>query len=769
MNYASKRQGQRQPMLADSSSTNRHSSEPTGGFLWCCPTIEATPDDSTLLSASVILLVANTIAMIVTCRTFDPVLDLDDIITDGHMPTPTPAGRVVTPPTARQIRRRRLRQQSSAICFDGKFVEPPLDKRADKKHECTPDTERQTGTARAPDKHAEAKQHENERTCEQDSPQSAASTTPHATADTKPLRSDETKPTPTANRYREEIPLPVHEPDNNTSQPNHDAHLSDQDNDNKKQKTKQNNDNEPERQKDDSNKQSQGPANHTQEGAAQGWLMRSHNHSKRTTHNQETTPNGNGAKPESNRNNHDQGMRKMKKTKKPNHDKKNKQKKKQKQKKTEQEASAGLTEPSTATVTSKERQSHATGTGKGRLAPAAQSLTPPATKFAGKSGRFVGVRPKRQYDYGPIDNEGSGDAGEGSGEPPLWVNYKLQLTIPEPYQAGFRKVDQSDERILRYQADLSRLVNDVALLDVEATITRLEPYSLNKQLTLVTATFDAPQNIDLDELEESIIKQLQGPGYSLRSDGVALTPANDDEPVETTTTSFPDENDDDDEDALETTAAAPQENKCRGDDQYRCGQTEVYICDVQKCDGSVDCPNGEDESAEECPSDCRPNEIFCDRKCLAPEKRCDRIPDCSNGIDEEDCQPEARDASTAGLGHECGALYGVKAKRIPSSGNKQPDAHSRHNAQRAPPEPLKKPNNGEPRPKRNANAQNQTLTIENAAQKNSGRYVSTPKNPTRQPKATTGDGAINDDTQPQPKRINPPGTPLASTVGESKI
>ncbi|XP_035776536.1 basement membrane-specific heparan sulfate proteoglycan core protein-like [Anopheles albimanus] len=468
---------------------------------------------------------------------------------------------------------------------------------------------------------------------EDESSQLAASAAAAALSDTKPLLLDDIDRSP-AGRSVEDMLLAVRGPTDDTVDPWDGADLSDDGDDEEEDESELGDEEEPEL--DESENEIGDPSQDNEDGAGQGWLMRSVKRIKRSLDSLWTSTDGAGsAQQQPNDTKRAQGIRKVKKTKKSNQEKKNKQKKKQKLKKTELETPSGVSEPSTVTVTSKARKAHPAGTAKDRL-PAAQSLTAPATKFAGKSGRFVGVRPKRQYDYGPIDNEGSGDLGEGSGEPPLWVNYKLQLTIPEPYRDSFRKVDQSDERILRYQADLSRLVNDVALLDVEATITRMEPYTLNKQLTLVTANFDAPQNIDLDELEENIIKQLQGPGYSLRSDGVALTPTSDD--GDGTTTSFPDEEEDDD--TPETTVGPAQENKCRGDDQYRCGQTEVYICDVQKCDGNVDCPNGEDESAEECPSDCRPDEIFCDRKCLSPEKRCDRTPDCSNGIDEEGCSPE---------------------------------------------------------------------------------------------------------------------------------
>lgn len=55
-----------------------------------------------------------------------------------------------------------------------------------------------------------------------------------------------------------------------------------------------------------------------------------------------------------------------------------------------------------------------------------------------------------------------------------------------------------------------------------------------------------------------------------------------------------------DENASLGNEEAAVQDDCRGDDKFRCGKTSTFICEVEKCDGVSNCPNGEDEV--DCPT-----------------------------------------------------------------------------------------------------------------------------------------------------------------------
>ncbi|XP_055601853.1 basement membrane-specific heparan sulfate proteoglycan core protein-like isoform X2 [Uranotaenia lowii] len=97
----------------------------------------------------------------------------------------------------------------------------------------------------------------------------------------------------------------------------------------------------------------------------------------------------------------------------------------------------------------------------------------------------------------------------------------------------------------------------------------------------------------------------------------------------------------DDDDMFNPVPAKPStgpDDRCRGDDKFRCGKTDVFICEVQKCDGMPDCPNGEDENPADCPN-CPEGEISCDQdNCISKALICDGKRDCNDGTDELDCE-----------------------------------------------------------------------------------------------------------------------------------
>uniref|UniRef100_A0A182P410 SEA domain-containing protein n=1 Tax=Anopheles epiroticus TaxID=199890 RepID=A0A182P410_9DIPT len=299
----------------------------------------------------------------------------------------------------------------------------------------------------------------------------------------------------------------------------------------------------------------------------------------------------------------------------------------------------------------------------------------------GKSGKLDGIRPKRQYDSTLVDQEGSGFEGSGESGPgeEAWTIYKMTITLDEPFYSSMNDRRQNSGIVTRVTNLAKNLIDEALRTDFVVEVNRFDPYSSSNQLTLVTLQLNAPKDINLDDMEDRIRSQLQSGHYELRPDGLSVV-STDDAGLDTGDLGknevildpFPDHahaghhDDDEDEDDEEededyaterSVDGANEEDEetttvkvrfddrdseatqdlCRGDDKVRCGKTSVYICAVQWCDGSPDCPNGEDENADECQK-CEKDEFSCDgTRCVALSKKCDGHRDCNDGQDEADC------------------------------------------------------------------------------------------------------------------------------------
>uniref|UniRef100_A0A182IZ73 SEA domain-containing protein n=1 Tax=Anopheles atroparvus TaxID=41427 RepID=A0A182IZ73_ANOAO len=311
----------------------------------------------------------------------------------------------------------------------------------------------------------------------------------------------------------------------------------------------------------------------------------------------------------------------------------------------------------------------------GKLPAAKPNAIPPYA--SGKSSRMGVNRPKRQHDDGLEDIEGSGSGfGEGSGDlngrDDRWTSYHMEILHFTPFQRSMQDPRQNGEMVRVIREQVKRLLDEALQTDFVVTMKQLDAYPPDNMKTLVKVELQAPKEFDVYDMEDKILNQLKVGFSQLLSDGLKLSLVDDNAALDPDDNGLPTEDsildpiDSDDDDYLterpfesgednEGPGAVPDrtpdepKDLCRGDDKVPCGDSSVFICEVQQCDGRRDCPNGEDETPELCkyPVVCRENQFKCDSKCIEMDQKCDRIPDCNDGTDEADCTA-AREAGSAG-------------------------------------------------------------------------------------------------------------------------
>lgn len=83
----------------------------------------------------------------------------------------------------------------------------------------------------------------------------------------------------------------------------------------------------------------------------------------------------------------------------------------------------------------------------------------------------------------------------------------------------------------------------------------------------------------------------------------------------------------------------PSSNSFCLSEEYECGDRLTCIHKGWLCDGTRDCPDGSDESLDNCQNiTCRADQFQCkDRSCIAGHLYCSGHSECSDGSDEVNC------------------------------------------------------------------------------------------------------------------------------------
>ncbi|KFB41337.1 AGAP003656-PA-like protein [Anopheles sinensis] len=246
----------------------------------------------------------------------------------------------------------------------------------------------------------------------------------------------------------------------------------------------------------------------------------------------------------------------------------------------------------------------------------------PSGQFEHSHSQLPMDNPKRQHvQDGLEDIEGSGGySGDGPDDLPdrTDVTYKMNITFAQPYKS----IELDFTKFAEVQQLVKQLVDDALLVNARVVLDDLDAYPGNDQLTLVQAELtDVSKEFSAGFIKEQIRKRLGVGGTLLRPDGLEvklddgiLDEEGDedyatDNSAESVTDLVPPKPtfQDSPRPPVHEPAQTPEPdrsggptNLCRGDDKIPCGQTSVFICEVQRCDGRRDCPNGEDETPEAC-------------------------------------------------------------------------------------------------------------------------------------------------------------------------